>query len=189
MKVTLTKVRLSFPDLFVATPYDETTPKGQYRYNATFLIEPGSANAQNIERAISQAAAETWEDKGPAKVAEYRGNSNKFCYLNGDTKDYDGYEGFMYLASHRKVTDGRPTVLDRDKSPLTESDGRPYAGCYVNAIVDIYTTKGQNIGIRCGLQGIQFVCDGDAFTGAGRANADDFEDLGVQEGNAADDLA
>ncbi len=53
-----------------------------------------------------------------------------------------------------------------DKTALTEADGRIYAGCYVNFNVDIWAQDGQYTGIRCSLNGVQFVKDGDAFGGA-----------------------
>lgn len=178
-EVKLSNVRLSFPDLFVATEFEKGD--GKARYNASFLVEPGSPNALAIENAISKVAEEKWPKKGPGKVNEYRGNANKFCYLNGDTKDYDGYKGMMVLSSHRKASDGRPYVVDRNKQPLTAADGKPYAGCFVNAAVQLWAQDGTNSGIRCSLLGVQFVKDGDAFSGAGRANEGTFDDLGVEE--------
>ena len=89
-----------------------------------------------------------------------------------------------FLACHSTV---RPTVLDRDKTPLTENDGKPYAGCYVNAVVDIYAQKGDFPGIRASVSGVQFHSDGEAFGGGRPASADEFDD--VTEGADADDFS
>lgn len=178
MKIFLSNVRLSFPDLFEATQYQG---EGAFRYNATFLVEPGSANDKKIREAIKVAATETWKGKADAIVKSMENNSNKFCYLNGDTKAYDGYEGKMYLSSHRRQVDGAPLVIDQKKSPLTAADGKPYGGCFVNATVDIYAQDGKNSGIRCGLIGVQFANDGDSFSGAARPSADEFEELAADE--------
>lgn len=177
-------VRLSFPDIFVPTQYEG---KGPYRYNASFIILPGGANAKRVEAAIIEAATEKFGKKAQAQLNAMKGNSNKYCYLSGDLKEYEGYAGMMVLTSHRKQDAGRPLVIDGQKNPLTVEDGKPYAGCYVNATVDIYAQDGTNSGIRCGLNGIQFAADGDAFSGSKVASPDDFDDLG--EGAGDDSLA
>ena len=189
-KVKLANVRIAFCSSIWPGAAEQYQGKGVARHSATFLVEPNSANHAAIEKAIIAAAKEKWTKPGSAEkfVAAMRSNSNKFCYLDGDLKEYDGFAGMMYLAAHRKETDGAPTILDRDKSPLKQTDARPYAGCYVNAVVEIYAQDGENSGIRCGLMGVQFYKDGDSFGGAGKAKDDDFEDLGVDE-EAMDDLA
>lgn len=185
MDVMLKDVRLSFPVLF--TPKEYKPGDGKPRFSATFLIEPGSENDKAIEAAIEQAAAETFGAKAKALIASMRPQSNKFAYGDGDLKEYDGYEGMKYLACHAKV---RPGVFDNIADPATgkarvitsEAEGRPYAGCYVNAKVSIYAQKGENPGIRASFTGIQFFRDGDAFSGAKPASADEFsDDLAVLE--------
>jgi hypothetical protein len=183
MKVVLKNVRLAFPDLWVAVQYQG---KGAYRYGATFLVEPGSPNDMAIRKAINEAAAESFGSKAGAIVKSIEGNSNKFCYQDGNAKDYDGFEDMMYLASHRGEKQGAPLVIDTNKQPLAANAGKPYAGCYVNASVDIYAQKGENQGIRASLLAVQFFKDGDAFAGS-RANPDDFEDL--SEGADSEDFA
>lgn len=180
MKVNLQSVRLSFPDLFKAVEF--TKGDGKPRFNATFLVEKGSDNDKAIRAAIKAAAIEALGAKGEKSAAGWEGNPNKFCYLDGDKKEYDGYAGMMYLSCHSKT---RPLVIDRDKSPLTENDGKPYAGCYVNASVDIYVQQGEFSGVRGAVKGVQFYKDGDAFGGGAPANVDDFEDLGVEEESLA----
>ena len=181
MKVKLNKVRLSFPNLFKPVVFPGSD---KARYDATFLIEPGSENDKAIEAAILAAATEAHAAKAGKFLASVKGNNNKYCYLDGDTKEYDGYEGMKFLACHSTV---RPTVLDRDKTPLTEGDGKPYAGCYVNAVVDIYAQKGDFPGIRASVSGVQFHSDGEAFGGGRPASADEFDD--VTEGADADDFS
>ncbi len=184
MRVKLQNVRLSFPDLFEAKKFpgqENAAP----RYSATFLVEPGGENHKIIEAAIQSVTTEKFKTKAAALVAGWRTNSNKFCFVDGNTKEYDGYQGMLALASHRQQSDGRPMVLDANKTPLTIADGKPYAGCYVNAVVNIYAQVGQYAGVRCELLGVQFYRDGDAFTGAGRVSEEDFEDLAVTESEDA----
>lgn len=174
MKIRLESVRLSFPNLFTAKEFK--AGDGKPRFDATFLIEPGSKNDKRIRDAIQQAGTEKLGAKWPKFLASVEGQSNKFCYLDGDTKDYEGYEGMMYLAAHSKI---RPTVVDRDRSPLTEADGKVYGGCFVNAIVEIWVQTNENPGVRCGFSGVQFEKHGEAFGAGAPAAPEDFDDLGA----------
>lgn len=183
-KVKLTDVRLSFPDLFVAKEFK--AGDGKPRFSATFLVAPGSENDKAINAAIMAEANTTFEKKAATMLESFRGNGNKYCYTKGDLKEYDGYAGMMALASHRRSSSGRPLVIDGQKNPLVEEDGKPYGGCYVNATVEIYGQKGENAGIRCGLLAVQFARDGDAFTAGSKPSTDDFDD--IAEGAVAADL-
>jgi hypothetical protein len=178
-KVKLQDVRIAFcSSLFEPEQYQGAGP---FRHSATFLVKPGSANDKAIQAAILAEATAKWPKAPQKQIDAIKNNSNKFCYMSGDTKEYAGFEGMMYIAAHRKQTDGAPLIIDRDKAPLGPNAGRPYGGCYVNAVVEIYAQDGENKGMRCGLTAVQFFRDGDSFGGASKANADDFEDLGVEE--------
>lgn len=184
MKVVLKDVRISFcQSLFEAEQYQG---KGPFRHSASFLVAPGSDNDKAIRAAILAAAKEKWTKPGAAekKIEALKGNSNKFCYQDGNLKDYDGYQDMMYIGGHRQQKDGAPLVIDRNKAPLRAEDGKIYGGCYVNASIDIYAQDGENDGIRCGLVAVQFLRDGDSFGGAAKSKGDEFEDLG--EGADAD---
>lgn len=171
-KIFLKDVRLTFNDLFEATQYEG---KGAFRYNASFLVEPGSENDKKILAAISEAAVAEFGKKAAATLASIQGNPNKLCYIAGDRKEYEGYAGMMVLSTHRRLTDGKPGVIDQLKNPLTAADGKPYSGCYVNATVSFFGYK--QGGISAGVQVVQFARDGDAFSGAGKPNFEDFEEL------------
>lgn len=179
-KVKLTGVRLSFPRLFVAESFPGAEAK---RYGASFLIEKGSANDKAVEAAIAEEAkakfGKTWEKR----LKAVQGNTNKYCYRDGDLGKYDAEEGHNVLSTNRKESDGRPLVVDRNRAPLQASDGKPYAGCYVNATVEVWAQDGQYEGIRCTLLGVQFDRDGDSFGGAGKANEDDFDEIAAPEGS------
>lgn len=183
MKVVLKNVRLAFPDLWEPKQFDG---KGDARYSATFLVEPGSDTDKAIRTAVKAVADEAYGAKSAATLKSFEGNSGKFCYLDGNSKEYDGFEDHMFLSAHRKENQGKPLVLDRNKEVLEANSGKPYAGCYVNGSVDIYAQKGQYPGIRASLLAVQFFKDGDAFAGS-RANPDDFEDL--SEGADSEDFA
>ena len=182
MRIKLEKVRLSFPDIYEAVQYQGA---GAFRYNATFLIEKGSSNDKVVEAAILAAATEEFGAKAGSVLKGLKGNSNKYCYLDGDTKEYDGYAGMNFLSSHRAQKNGAPRIVDKDGvTVLGANNSVLYAGCYVNAIVDIYAQGAPNQGIRANLLGIQFHSEGDAFS-ASRLADDAFSAV---EGSDADDV-
>ena len=182
--IIIKDVRLSFPRLWTAQEFK--AGDGKPRYDASFLIPKGSETDKAIQAAMLAATTETHGKKAPALLAQWAANPNKCCYTDGDTKEYDGYEGMMALSTHRPAKQGDPLIIDRDKSPLLETDGRPYAGCYVNAKVSIYAQAGDNPGIRASFSVVQFVRDGDAFAGSGKPTAEEFEELAVTGGEFAD---
>ena len=101
--------------------------------------------------------------------------ASKWAIKEGDEVDYDGYEGQWSI---KASSTRRPTVIDRDKTPLTEDDEKIYAGCYVNAIVDFWVQDNEfGKRVNANLFGIQFVKDGEEF-GAGSVDVtDDFAEL------------
>lgn len=176
-KLILQNVRLAFPQLFKA---DDKFGK----YGTQLIIEKGSANAKKIDDAIEQAAKEKWGAKAETTLKAIKAGG-KICFTDGDAKaDYEGFEGNMSLSTGNSA---RPTVVNKDKTPLTEADGVIYAGCYVNAIVDIWA-QDNSYGkrINASLRGVQFAKDGDQFGGGGVAKDSDFED--ISEGADAEDF-
>lgn len=185
--IQLKSVRLSFPDLFEARDYQDNKT---FRYSATFLVEPGSANDKAILAAIL-AEAKAKYDKKAGQIDAWRSNPQKFCYTPGELKDYDGYAGMFALSTHRYVDQGRPGVFDSKgvkgvPNALTADDGRIYAGCFVNAKAEIWAQAGLNPGIRGSLVSVQFAGEGDAFSSGTRPSESDFET--IEEGADADDL-
>lgn len=187
IKVKLQDVRLSFPDLFEAKEFE--VGDGKARYNASFLVVPGSANDKAVKAAMLAAVEEKYPGKGAAKLAGFMAKSNANPYADGNTKEYDGYADMMCLSAHRRESDGPVGVFGNVIDPetgkvvvLTARAGKPYAGSYVNATVEIYVTEGKFPGVRAGLNGVQFARDGDAFSGSKPANADDFEPMSAPEG-------
>lgn len=183
MKIKLTNVRLAFPKLFEARAFDDdSTP----RFEATFLMPKGDKQLRELRAAIVKESNAKWGEKGPSTLATIEAK-DRSCLQDGDDKeDYAGFEGNMAVKATSKV---RPLVLDADRTKITnESEGRPYAGCYVNASVDVYAYDNKKFGKRmCAtLLGVQFYRDGDAFAGGAPASVDDFDD--VSEGADADDL-
>lgn len=172
MKVKLNNVRIAFPQLFEAKTVNG---EGKPAHSATFLLEPGDAQVKALNEAIDTVAKEKWAAKAAAVLKQMRA-TDKVCLHDGDLKEtYDGFAGMLYVSARSAA---RPLVIDADKSPLTEKDGKPYAGCYVNASIELWA-QDNNYGkrINASLRGVQFLRDGDAFAGGAPASEDEFDDL------------
>jgi len=184
MKFILLDKRLSFPDLFVPkAQMNDAGQPGKPTYAANFLMEPDDPQVDELNDVIDAVILEHWGDKAKAMGAALRG-ADRVCLHNGDLKadKYEAYGG-MYFVTARNGT--KPSILDRDKTPLTQASGRPYGGCFVNAVLDVWVQDGKGEKAKHGrrvnatLMGVQFVCDGDAFAGGPPAKPEDFPDLDV----------
>lgn len=185
IKVKLADVRLSFPDLFEAVQFQG---QGPFNYRASFLMAPNHPAKAELDKAIQAVAKEAWKDKAQANLAGILGNNQKCCFYDGSAKSYDGYAGNWVLSATRDQTKGRPLVVDQFKNPLVAADGKPYAGCYVNATVELWPQDNKyGKAVRATLLGVQFLRDGDSFGGGSAPNPDDFEALAA--GADADSLA
>lgn len=180
MKVKLKNTRLAFPSLFTATRFNE---QSEPKFSATLLVEKGSENDKAIQNAIKQVAKDKWGAKAESTLKKIENNPNKYAYKDGDDTDYDGFAGHMAIRASNKA---RPTVVNRDKSPIAESDGIVYSGCYVNAVIEVFAYDNSGAGISASLKGVQFAKDGEAFSGGGVASADEFED--ISEGADAEEF-
>lgn len=183
-KLMLTNVRLAFPQLFKPVTFDGT---GEPSYSASLLMGPDHAQLDAIREAQELVGAEKWGAKWAAVKKELVAK-DKMALHDGDTKSgLDGFSGNFFVATRAKVS-ARPTVIDRNKTPLTEADGRPYGGCYVNCSIELWAQDnayGKRINAQ--VRGVQFLRDGDSFGGGVPANSDEFES--VEDGAYADDLA
>jgi hypothetical protein len=163
-KIKLNNVRLSFPSLFQKATFEGKETK----FEATLLLdkEQHAETITEIQAAIKVAIK---EKLGGAKVG-----ADKLCMKDGDDNDYEGYAGTMSLkAANAK----RPLVIDRDKTPLAESDNRPYSGCYVNCIIELWAqNNAYGKRINANLLAVQFYKDGQPFGDAGaNASVNDFD--------------
>lgn len=172
-KIQLKNVRLSFPSLFKKAVFDGKDGK----FEATLLIDKDSQAdvVEKVEAAMQEFLINKFgsESKIPKSL-------KRTCFQDGDTKDYDGYENQMALKAGNR---SRPTVIGRDKSPITEDDDVMYAGCYVNAIVDFWYSDHPKGGkqVLANLMGVQFVRDGDSFSASGGDCSDEFDEVEVDD--------
>lgn len=175
MQVKVTNVRISFPNLFEAKAING---EGDPRFSAAFVIVPGSENAKLLASAMESVAKEKWGGKAANILAELRAKGRvafKEAPLSKDGEVYDGFEG-MYSLNASNVA--RVPIIDRDTTPLTPADGRPYGGCYVDASIDVWAQDnswGKRINAK--LRWVQFRADGDAFSGGAPVSESEFESI------------
>ena len=88
-------------------------------------------------------------------------NDDKLCLKDGDETDKDELQGkYSVKASTKK----RPTIINRDRTPIAEDDNIIFAGCYVVAILSFWAQNNQ-FGKRINgtIEGVQFFKKGDPF--------------------------
>lgn len=183
MKIILTRVRLAFPQIWEPAAF-ANDPNSQPAYSCSLLLPADDPQVDAINEAIDKAAFEQWAAKAKAILAQLRG-ADKVCIHDGDLKqDYDGFAGHFFLSARNQ---SKPLIIDRDRKPLSKSDGKPYGGCYVNASLEIYAQDNKyGKRVNASLRGLQFVEDGDAFAGGAPAKPEEFDDLGVDNAALAD---
>jgi hypothetical protein len=170
-RTTIKDVRIAFAQgIFTARAAKPGDPE---KYGAAFLFPANHPAVKEISAAIIRAAKEKWDAKADEVLKQLKAG-DRLPVHNGDAKASSaGYAGNLYMNAGNAI---RPLVLDADKSPLTVSDGRPYSGSFVNAIVEIWAQDNKHgKRVNAALLGVQFVRDGERLAGGSVASADDFE--------------
>lgn len=167
-KVQLKKLRLSFPCLWKAESFEG----GPAKFSIKLLLNK-VRDKQQI-KALEAAAEEAVKLKFPKGV---KGSLRNPGINEASEKEWGGYDDqhlFITATSTR-----RPSVVGRKVEPLVEADGKPYAGCYVNATVEAYAWEHKTgKGVSFELLAVQFDSDGEAFGGGAPVDPDDeFEEL------------
>jgi hypothetical protein len=162
-KIILKNVRVSFPSLFKKGSFNGEETK----YEATFLLNK-EEHADSITEIKAQIADLVKSNLKGSKVP-----ADKICLRDGDEVEYDGYAGCYSIKCSTKK---RPIVIDRDRSPLTEDDGKPYGGCYVNASIDLWVqNNAYGKRINSTLLAVQFAKDGEPFADGSTGDINDFD--------------
>ena len=168
--IMIKNARLSFPEIWTPKAFNEgQAPK----FSCNLLLDKEGDKAQivSFKKAIKEAALAGFNGEIPAGL--------KICIGDGKEKSYDGYENAMYISCASRL---RPQVIDRDRTPLVEEDGRPYAGCYVNAAISLWVMDNKwGKRIACNLNALQFVKDGETFGAGGIKTETVFDDISSEQ--------
>lgn len=182
-RVMIRNARLAFPALFQPRAVNG---EGKPRFSATLLLDARDPQIEAIRKTIAAVAREKWKEKsGPILTGLEK--VGKVALHDGDEKaQYDGFLGTMFVAASAQEG-APPTVVDAARAPLSERSGKPYAGCYVNASIELWAQdNAYGKRVNAILRGIQFVRDGDSFgAGSRSASPDEFDEIEV----ALDDFA
>ena len=169
--IFLQNVRVSFPHL--KTPH-AAKPTATPKYQVDLILAQDHPGWAQIMQRVQEVATQKYGEHAQQMLNMINQDRMKRCYGAGTEKinkktmqPYTGYENAMYVAVKNS---NRPQIFKADGSvadPANDMEymaeaGKIYGGCYVNAAIDLYTSKG-NDGVFGGLLGIQFVKDGESF--------------------------
>ena len=174
MDVIFFNVRMAFPKIWTPEQFNGT---GKASYSAQFIIDGADkVNMQKAVAAIRAVATEKWKESAGEVLAVLKAKDD-ICLHDGNSKSkFPGFAGNQFMSARTQM---RPVIVDRNKAPLTEADGRPYSGCYVNVCIDVWAEDSKyGKGINGTLKSIQFFADGEAFSGSTPGTADVFETYG-----------
>lgn len=168
VKLHLENVRLMFPNLWEAKAVNN---QGEAKFSASFVFPPTHPAVATLVAGMKRAAEDQWPGKGMYEQVKAQ---DRLALHDGITKQqYAGYEGMLFLNASNKL---RPVIVAGDKTPLVAQDGKPYSGCYVNAIIELWAQDNQyGKRINASLMGVQFARDGERLSGGAVASEDDFE--------------
>ncbi len=158
-----------------------------------FLLAEGKKTpikgVEGLDAIIADVLKAKFNGKVPAKFENWAVRANTDAVSTTTGERYTGYEDDdgKYMSPSRYDKQGYPAFVRQTGQPidLTTANGLGeamalfYAGCYVNAKVNLaaYETKEDNVtkrGVTTFLEALQFLRDGDKF-GGGSANADGFD--------------
>lgn len=184
MKVVIKRGRLAFAQIWEPKSFNGA---GEPRCSASIILDPVAQKGEvdKVVAAIQAVATEKWGAKAGDVLKTLKAKGD-ICLHPGETKsEYDGFEGMVYVSAANKA---RPAVVDRDKSPLTQQDGRPYSGCYCDFSIDIWPQDNQyGKRVNAKLLAIRFYEDGPGFSGGTSYSESDFEDDDDAGGSKASD--
>lgn len=168
-------VRLAFPHLFKPSSFSDGSAP---RYSALFIFGENDPQVEAVRAAIDKVGQAKWGKDWPRLKEDFTRRDRTPLRDGNGKAQYDGFAGRFYLSASRAASAGAPKVFDIDKAELTEIAGRPYAGCYVDAAVDIWAQDNQyGKRINATLSAVRFVADGDAFGAPPVPDASVFDDI------------
>lgn len=202
-------VRLAYLHVFDKRPgmRNADGSKSPDKFEVNPIFSPDGDNAARVRAAIEAVAKEKYGEK-PVNASDKDGKTTgqipawqavltdfgedqRGLRIGNQkkTKDgeiADGFADMVYVSAKNTV---RPTVVNRNRTPLIGEDGVIYSGCYGSVQIDVWALNklGVKKRIVTDLLGVQFSRDGDAFSaGARPADPDDFADLDAGDDSGLD---
>jgi hypothetical protein len=164
-KIKINGVRLSYPNVFRKGFYEGKENK---KYTVSLVLDKSDPEHIKAKKIIDEQISNIYNE---TKTERSSFKDDKFC-IKEDSEEFQN--SWVIKTGNPK----RITIIDRDKTPLTEEDGKIYAGCYVNVVIDLYYyDKQYGKFILSNIYGIQFSKDGEPLEGGIVDVTDDFDDL------------
>lgn len=173
--LTTGKVRFSFVNLFEGKVNEQS---GKKEYSMCILIpKTDTATINAIKSAVEEA-----KKLKPEAVFGKKANGERFeypnlkiCLRDGDTErpDREEFSGHYFLNCKTRI---QPKVVDANRCEILDPE-QVYSGCYgrVNITLYAYITQDKsNRGVSAQLNCVQFLSDGERFTGSGVSVEDAF---------------
>lgn len=183
MIINLQNIIISFPALFVA----ESVLGSQPKFGGKFVIDPANtALVAALDKAINDAAKETWGEKAEAYTKQFVRTGRKpdvfFVkepYTNKDGEVYKGFDGKYYVTA---TNPARPRIIGPRKEVITADDGKPLAGDVVNIQIDVWAQDNKfGRAVRATLLVVQFVKTGDRLGGGAAADLSAFGEVAEED--------
>lgn len=164
--ILVKNVRLSYPHLFKKWGKNDSDKK---KFSAKFLMDKKThaAEIKALGAAITRIMTEAFKGKIP---------TDKLFLRDGAASGKEEMEGSWVISASE---DKAPDVINRDRSRINEDDDIVYAGCFVNVLLRPWT-QNNSYGkrVNANLLAVQFVRDGERFSGVERPDMDEaFEDI------------
>jgi len=164
-RIKIENVILSYPNIFRKGFYEGVENK---KYTATLVLDKSNPEHKAIKKVIDKQIESIYKQT-KNKRSDFK--DDRFCIKDGS----DEFENSWLI---KVGNPKRPKIIDRDRTPLLESDDKIYAGCYVNAIIDLYYyDKQYGKFLLSNLYGVQFQADGDKLGKEIPDVTEEFEDL------------
>lgn len=179
----LKDVRISYPHIWKLWSKNESDTK---KFSATFLLrfEERRADIVMLRNAALKMAGEFYK-LAPVKLKSGRVEV-PFTAANLFLRDAagnasEGYEGCWIVKASEKT---RPTIVDSNKKPLAEDDGKLLAGDHCNVVIRPWAQKDGQYGkkVNANLLLIQYLREGERLGGSARPDVDEmFEDESAED--------
>ena len=155
-RITIMGARLSYPHLFQPRQVDQSSPP---KYGCVLLIPKDNPAIGQLEQAEIKEADAHW---GANKPAALKALPLYDCATHPSYSGKPELHGYIALSANAK---DKPFTVDQNVQPVIDQSVF-YAGCYVNADVGIFPYDAlMSKGIAAGLNGVQFVADGERIDG------------------------
>lgn len=169
--ILIKNVRSSY--LHVFKPW-AMNPGEKAKYSGKFLMPKAThkAEIQALGQHLVKMSMENLKAKLPA---------DKLFMRDGDASGKPEQEGHFVISASE---DKKPNTINKDRSDITEDMDILYSGCYVNVLIRPWVqSNSYGKRINANLLAVQFVRDGERFSGVARPDVSDvFDDVSGEFG-------